>query len=98
MKCNRSYLQACTEREVPLSVLKENALKLPGKTEAEQDEMREMFTKEIEATYPLKKIPDESQAKTENECGTRKTTGLQRQSGGFLHTGIAAVITSSGPV
>ena len=57
MKCNKSYLRACTEREVPLSVLKKNALKLLGKTEAEQDEMREIFAKEIEATYPLKKNP-----------------------------------------
>jgi len=54
MKCNKSYMIACMEREVPISVLKSKALALQGKTEAEQDEMREEWAKEIMEKYPLK--------------------------------------------
>lgn len=55
MKCNEAYCKACMERNVPISVLKENALKLQGKTEKEQDEMREAWAKEILEKYPPKK-------------------------------------------
>ena len=52
MKCNSAYLKVCLERRVPVSVLVENALALEGKSEQEQDEMRETWAKEIEAKYP----------------------------------------------
>ncbi len=56
MKCNESYMKACMERNVPISVLKENALKLQGKTEQEQDEMREVWAKEIQEKYSRRKL------------------------------------------
>lgn len=52
MKCNDAYLKAYLERKVPVSVLEENALALEGKTEQEQDEMRERWAKEIVLKYP----------------------------------------------
>ena len=54
MKRNEAYFTACMERKVPISVKAENAMKLQGKTEQEQDEMREAFAREIVAKYPLK--------------------------------------------
>ena len=55
MKRNESYLRACMAKEVPVSVLVANAKALQGKTEQEQDEMREAWAKEIMAKYPNKK-------------------------------------------
>ena len=55
MKCNTAYLKAVLGHQVPISVLAENALALEGKTEQEQDEMREQWAKEIAAKYPEKK-------------------------------------------
>lgn len=52
MKCNDAYLKACLERKVPISVLEENANALEGKTEREQDEMRERWALEILRKYP----------------------------------------------
>ena len=55
MKCNTAYLKAVLAKQVPVSVLAENALALEGKTEQEQDEMREAWAKEIMAKYPDRK-------------------------------------------
>lgn len=52
MKCNNAYLKACLERKVPISVLEENANALEGKTEQEQDEMREKWALDIQKKYP----------------------------------------------
>ena len=52
MKCNTAYLKAVLAKQVPVSVLAKNALALEGKTEQEQDEMREAWAKEIMAKYP----------------------------------------------
>ena len=54
MECNTAYLKACLERKVPISVLVENALALQGKSEKEQDEMREKWAMEIIEKYPKK--------------------------------------------
>lgn len=55
MKFNKSYYTACMTRKVPISVLAENGRALEGKTEKEQDEMREAWAKEILEKYPPKK-------------------------------------------
>ena len=54
MKCNESYLKAVLARKVPISVLERNALALQGKTEEEQDAMREVWAKEILEKYPVR--------------------------------------------
>lgn len=54
MKRNEAYFTACMERKVPISVKVENAMKLQGKTEQEQDDKREVFAREIVEKYPLK--------------------------------------------
>lgn len=54
MKRNESYLKARMEREVPISVIVEQCLSLQGKTEQEQDELREQYAKEILSKYPAK--------------------------------------------
>ena len=58
MKCNESYLKAVLERKVPVSVLERNAIALQGKKETEQDEMREVWAKEIMEMYPARKKPE----------------------------------------
>lgn len=55
MKINENYFRVWLERDVPTSVLLEKARILRGKTEKEQDELREMWAKEFEAKYPLTK-------------------------------------------
>lgn len=55
MKCNTAYLKAVLAKQVPVSVLAENAMALEGKNEKEQDEMREEWAEEIRAKYPDRK-------------------------------------------
>ena len=69
MKFNKAYFEACTRRQVPTSVLVANALALEGKTEQEQDEMREVMAKEIVEKYPLK----ERASATNTPSATRNT-------------------------
>ena len=54
MKRNESYLKAFLERDVPISVIVEQCLSLQGKTEEEQNALREQYASEIESKYPLK--------------------------------------------
>lgn len=54
MKRNEHYWRACTERAVPISVKVEQCLSLQGKTEEEQNALREQYASEIESKYPLK--------------------------------------------
>ena len=64
MKRNESYLKACMEREVPISVIVEQCLSLQGKTEQEQDEMREQYAKEIVSKFPMKTKKSQTSSET----------------------------------
>ena len=54
MKRNEAYLKACLERDVPISVIVEQCLSLQGKSEEEQDALREQYAKDVESSYPIK--------------------------------------------
>lgn len=57
MKVCEAYLQAVLEHDVPVSVLAENAKMLIGKSEQEQNRLREAWAMEIKEKYPIKIDP-----------------------------------------
>ena len=54
MKRNEHYMKAVLERKVPTSVLIEQAQLLKGKSEQEQNDLREKWAEEILEKYPMK--------------------------------------------
>ena len=54
MKRNERYMKAVLERKVPTSVLIEQAQLLKGKSEQEQNDLREKWAEEILEKYPMK--------------------------------------------
>ena len=57
MKVCEAYLQAVLEHDVPVPVLAENAKMLIGKSEQEQNRLREAWAMEIKEKYPIKFNP-----------------------------------------
>lgn len=75
---SKAYCKACSEREVPTSLLVEQYYQYKHKPEEEQIEVKNQFAKEIEAAYPYKpgREPKQSNSPAKEYDYIREDNGL----------------------